>query len=281
MEKKRRKASSDKGRKKLILLLDAVLILGLIAAAVVLVVNLSNRKDGAAAVQGAAAGQTQQVAQQEGAAPTTAAGESAAAQTYAAALSVNGDGTLDAVDFAVLNQAGVPAVGWLYSPNTPLSYPVMQYLDNEYYMERNEQDKKDKNGAIYLDCRNAAELADAQIMIYGNPMEDGSMFGSLVEYRSQAYFAEHPCLYLYTGEKTYRIDVFAANTASPEMANYPTWFETDASRTIYINGLRESSFIQSDMTIAADATLIALVTCSDFDAGENARFVVHGVLTEA
>ncbi len=286
MEQKKKQSPQKKGNKRLILLLDAILVLCLIAAAVVLVVNLSGSKGngestppvsdvGTAPADQQASGQPS-----EGVGSAAAPAGSAAQQAYGAALAFDSAGMLTAVDFAALNEAGVAAMGWLYAPNTPISYPVMQYVDNEYYMERNEQDKKDKNGAIYLDCRNAKELVDAQVMIYGNPMADGSMFGSLAEYRNQSYFAEHPTLYLYTGDTAYRIDVFAVNTASPAMSNYPTWFETDSSRATYINGLRDASLIQSDMTIAADATLIALVTTSDFDEGEDSRIVVHGVLSK-
>lgn len=278
MEQKNRKKSRRIGRqKKLILILDGVLVVGLIAAVVWLSRSLSDRSNAPASAQ-ANPGLAQPAPGADGA-NTAAPSAGTTAQPYLDKLTVSSDGHPQSVDFSALTAEGVPAVAWLYSAGTPISYPVMQTLDNEYYMERNERGKRDKNGAIFLDCRNAAEFVDAQIMLYGNPMESGSMFGSLVEYRNQSYFAEHPTLYLYAG-KNYRIDIFAAHTASPAMSNYPTWFENDSTRAMFINSIREKSLIESDMTIASDAKLVALVTCSDFDAGEDSRFVVHGVLAE-
>lgn len=281
MEQTKRKNSRQiNGQKKLILVLDAALLVALLAAVVVLVVTLAKRgKAGEPAAANASAGiqasAPDQSAQSQAAAPAESAG-----QPYAAAISTAPDGHPESVDFSALTAEGVPAVAWLYSSGTPISYPVVQTLDNEYYMERNEQGKRSKSGAIFLDCRNAPEMVDAQIMIYGNPMGDGSMFGSLFEYRNQDYFAAHPTLYLYTADKSYRIDVFSAHAASPAMSNYPTWFENDSTRAMFVKDIREKSMIQSDMTVASDARLVSLVTCSDFEAGEDARFVVHGVLAE-
>ncbi len=280
MEQKKRKKSRRIGRqKKLILILDGMLLIGLVAALVWLSVSLSGRGGaGAPASAQANSGLTQPApgTEDDHAAPPAKSAE----QPHLDKLTVSSDGHPQSVDFSALTREGVPAVAWLYSAGTPISYPVVQTLDNEYYMERNELGKRDKNGAIFLDCRNTAEFVDAQIMLYGNPIERGSMFGSLMEYRNQSYFAEHPTLYLYTAQKNYRIDIFAAHTASPAMSNYPTWFENDSTRAMFINGVREKSLIESDMTIASDAKLVALVTCSDFDAGEDSRFVVHGVLAE-
>lgn len=184
------------------------------------------------------------------------------------------------IDFATLTAKGKPIVGWLYGAGTTIDGPVVQGEDNEFYMAHNADGKKNKNGALYLDCRNSTAFADGQIMIYGNPMQDGAMFGALGSYRDPDYYAQHPFLILYTPEKSYRIDVFAAHTASPAMGNYPIWFESDTARDAYLNEVRTKSLIQSDMVIAQNATLISLVTSSDFDAGDDARFVVHGVLTE-
>lgn len=284
MEKTKKRARIS-GKKKLILLFDGVLLLGLIAAAIVLAVTLNKRgKGNAASVEAAPATEMHPDAAElasdaQQALPVIPTGQ-AAPSAYASALTLDADKTPQAVDFAALSAQGVDAVAWLHSPDTAINYPVMQTLDNEYYMSRNELGKRDKAGAIFLDCRNSTTLSEAQIMLYGNPMEDGSMFGTLAAYSDAAYFAAHPSLYLITPEKTYRLDVFAAHKASPAMSNYPTWFETDAARATYLNELRASSLIASDMTIASNATLVSLVTASDFNAGDDARFVVHAVLTQ-
>lgn len=183
------------------------------------------------------------------------------------------------VDFTAYASAKDPVVAYLYCDGTAIDYPVVHGLDNETYMTRNLLGKKDPNGAIYLDCRNSGTLEDAQLILYGNPMADGSMFGSLVSYQDQTYLSQHPTLLLVAPAGSYRIDVFAAHTASPEMSNYPIWFETSESRSTYLDNVKSRSVVTSDLAIPENAQLVCLVTSSDFSAGENARFVVHGILT--
>ena len=279
MENRKRKHKRISAKKKLLLALDGVLVVGVIVAAIVLATTLSGR-DGAQNAQAAKPAQSN-----AGDAATSvgnaAVDASVSAGKTAQTAAVEG-GSADAmrVDFTMLADEGVPAVAYLCSEDTAINYPVVQHIDNEYYMARNVNGKKDDNGAIYLDCRNSNAFLDEQIVIFGNPMADGSMFGSLISYRDEAYLASHPSLYLYTPSGNYRIDVFAAHTASPAMSNYPIWFTDAAARTDYIEAAIAQSSIKPAVTIAPDAKLVCLVTSSDFDAGANARFVVHGVLTQ-
>lgn len=279
MENSKKKQKRISAKKKLLLALDGMLVVGMIVAAIVLARTLSSR-DGAQNTSAAKPAQSE-AASAAANVENVAAGASANGVETAQTAAVEGS-KADAmrIDFAMLAGEGVPAVAYLSSEDTAINYPVVQHLDNEYYMARNASGKKDENGAIYLDCRNSNAFLDEQIVIYGNPMADGSMFGSLISYRDEAYLAEHPSLYMYTADGNYRIDVFAAHTASPAMPNYPIWFTDAAARTDYIEAAIAQSSIKPAITIAPDAKLICLVTSSDFDAGANARFVVHGVLTQ-
>lgn len=279
MEQKKKKPQMA-ASKKWILLVDGVLVVGLVVAVVLLFTKLGGRKTSAVDASNKPAVQQQSQQQTSDDVAQSEALPAPAESPYAAALYLTADGVPERVDFDALRAQGVDAAAWLYCPDSPISYPVMHALDNEYYMDRNELGKRDKSGAVSLDCRNSATLDEAQIMLYGNAMEDGSMFGSLASYRDAAYFAAHPFLYLCTPEKIYRIEVFAANTASPAMANYPTWFETDAARATYLKSVADKSFLASNLAIASDAKLVSVVTNSDFEAGEDARFVVHGILSE-
>lgn len=285
MENKRKRRRKLDARKKLILILDGVLIVGLIVAAIVLATTLSGRGEKAPAqAADSAPADAQDTVATVGSTPdaSSAGGSAKAGAAKAQTAAVEGS-SADAmqIDFTKLaEEDGIPAVAYLCSEGTAVNYPVVQYIDNEYYMERNAKGKKDESGAIYLDCRNSIEFLDEQIVIFGNPMADGSMFGSLVSYRDNDYLAAHPSLYLYTPYGNFRIDVFASHTASPAMANYPIWFADAAARTDYIEAAKAQSAIKPEVAIAPDAKLICLVTSSDFDSGANTRFVVHGVLTQ-
>ena len=273
MEKRRRKKPVIDNTKKLLLAIDGILLLALVAAVVILCVTLGKGGGiGQTLSQGAAASAPQSEPQLDGGDGAMAP----AAVSAAPAMAAGGAG----VDFTQLKNDSVPVVAYLKGDGTAIDYPVVQNIDNEYYMTRDIYGKKSESGAIYLDSRNTTELVDDQIVIYGNPMQDGTMFGSLVSYSDAAYYEAHPSLTLYTETEKYRIDVFAAHTASPAMSNYPILFLSADERKSYIESARGQSFFQTNLEIGGDDRLVCLVTCADFDAAANACFVVHGVLVK-
>lgn len=272
MEKRKKKKHVIDRKKKLVLVIDGILLVALIAAAVVLAVTLSGRDGGEKQASGNAP-----AISGEPAAQATSAQDAPAPEAPVQSAAVAGTGE---IDFAQLKSESAAVVAYIRGAGTAIDYPVVQNIDNEYYMSRDIYGKKSKSGAIYLDSRNTTELVDDQMIIYGNPMEDGSMFGSLVSYRDMAYYEAHPSLTLSTESKQYRIDVYAAHTASPAMANYPILFLTPEERASYIAAARGQSFFQTNVEIGDEDRLVCLVTCADFNAGDNACFVVHGVLTE-
>lgn len=181
--------------------------------------------------------------------------------------------------FGALAEKGVNPVAWLSADGTALDYPVVQNVDDEYYMTRNVYGEKDVQGAISLDSRNSSELLDGQIILYGNAMSDGTMFGSLVDYRDQAYYDGHPTMKLETPTQSYTVHIYSAHLTSPEMANYPTWFDNDTERRSFINANIGKSYIAAESDVPDDVTLITLVTNSDYTAGADSRFAVRGYLT--
>lgn len=268
MEKHKKKKSN----KKLILILDGVLVLAVLAAAVVLIVTLSGGKKQTLkpdALNAAAASESTEGELTEG-------GTSAPA---GAPVVWNSDSEVPlSVDFAQLTAANPEVVGWLYGEGTGINYAVMQNVDNDYYMTRNADGQKSDGGALCLDSRNSPEIADAHLVIYGNAMADGSMFGSLVNYRDQSFLDSNPTLYLLTKGKNFRMDVFAAYTASSAMSNYPIWFLDNAARTEYINQVKKNSLVSAKVDIPSGAMLLSLAT--NLSGDSDTRFVVCGVLTE-
>ena len=272
MEKLHKKKSRI--RKRLLLVLDGALVVGAITAIIVLIVTRVSGGSAAATPAASNAAESSESTQASGSAGNSAvSAESMAYFSWGSA----GEAPLS-IDFDMLASAGVSAAGWLYCEGTSINSPVVQYKDNEYYMTHNAFGKKDKAGAIYLDCRNSASLQDEQVFLYGNPMADGSMFGGLVQYRDQGFFDAHPSMYFLAPSGNYRIDVYAVHTASPEMSNNPIWFENASARSAYIRNQQANSLI-TPSTEVGEGTLISLVTCSDYDAGDDARLVINGVLT--
>ena len=68
-------------------------------------------------------------------------------------------------------------VGWLIVDGTKINYPVLQYEDNEYYLNHDFNNQNNSAGWIFMDYQN--QFSDQNIVIYGHHRRDGSMFGSI------------------------------------------------------------------------------------------------------
>ena len=62
---------------------------------------------------------------------------------------------------------------------TKIDYPVMSRQgDNNYYLDKNFNGEKDKNGLLILDYRCDVMQSGQNLIIYGHNMRSGVMFGT-------------------------------------------------------------------------------------------------------
>ncbi len=180
-----------------------------------------------------------------------------------------------AVDFERLLRRNGDVVGWLCCPDTVINYPVVQAKDNQTYLHTDLDGNDLRSGTLFADYRNGAVGEDANLLIYGHDMYNRSMFGSLSDYQSQAYYDAHPCLYYLTPAGDYRIDLFAGVTVDTGADIYCLDAgETDFST--YLNKLRAVSTFRSAVTLGPEERVVTLSTCSY--ESEDARYVVVGKL---
>lgn len=182
------------------------------------------------------------------------------------------------VDFDVLSEKYPDVVAWLYCPDTPINYPVVQAADNTYYLRRLPDGKKNTAGSLFIDYRNSADLSDWNSVIYGHNMANDTMFGSLTDYQSQAYFQAHPELFLLTPERDYVISVAAGFVTPADSEIYSAFSPDEADRARLVAQWMEASDFVSGNELSAEDHLITLSTCSyEYN---NARYVLVGVLDE-
>ncbi len=169
-------------------------------------------------------------------------------------------------------------VGWLYSPNTPINYPVMQGTDNAYYVDRMPNGKRNAAGSIFMDYRDNSNLSDFSHVLYGHNMKNDSMFGTILDYRKEGYYEEHPYLFYFTENKTYRLEVFAGvNTIATSSLYLEPSLE---KRNEFIANAFKNSTFKSNVSVTAEDTIFQISTCSGSSAGQNKRYMIFAKLTE-
>ena len=183
---------------------------------------------------------------------------------------VSGDIT---VDFASLKAQNSQVVGWIYCPDTVISYPVLRGTDNDYYLHHTMYGTENSSGSIFMDCVCEDDLSQDNTILYGHHMNNGSMFASIVNYKQTGYLEEHPVLYYYTPTQNYTLQVFACFVTGGDSDVYAFNFDTDAQFQDYIDRARSrSNFDVPDVTVTTEDKLMTLSTCSyEYD---DARYVV-------
>lgn len=182
------------------------------------------------------------------------------------------------IDFAALKEASPDLVGWLYCPDTVISYPLVQGRDNSYYLSHLADGSENRNGCLFMDCENRRSLSDENTLVYGHNMASGKMFACLVSYAGQEYYEAHPVVYLVTEEKDYRLELFAGYTASVDSDAYTLRFASREDFAAWLVCIKGKSDFSSAVQVGEGDQIVTLSTCAY--SFENARYVVHGKLTE-
>jgi len=179
------------------------------------------------------------------------------------------------IDFAALRAVNLDAAAWLYSPGTAIDYPVMKARDYDHYLRRLPDGTYNANGTLFIDYNNAPDFTDQLTVIYGHNMRSGRMFGRLTGYKEQAYFEEHPYMYLYTEQGNCRIDlIYGCVIGAGQWRERAFMYEANLGALLAYAA--HNTTFKSTVQFAPGDRIVAMSTCSyEFD---SARYVVLGVL---
>ncbi len=176
------------------------------------------------------------------------------------------------VDFAALQAQNPQVVGWIYSPDTVISYPVLRGTDNEYYLNHILDGTENASGSIFMDYLCNPQFGQENTLIYGHHMQNGSMFKTIADYKYEGYYAKHPVLYYLTPTKNYRLDVFAGFVTGGDSDVYAIAFSSPGEFQSFIDTMRSRSNFDTDVQVTTSDRIVTLSTCSyEFD---DARYVV-------
>lgn len=180
------------------------------------------------------------------------------------------------VDFESLLTVNKDVVGWLYSPDTPINYPVVQGSDNDYYLNHLYDGTYNSAGSLFVDYQNSAGFSDANVLVYGHHMKNRTMFNTLQEYKSQAYYEAHPIMWLLTPTQNYKVILFSAYTTGAVSETYTMFSAAGQPLYDYLEQCKAQSDFSMEIDLRSYNQFVVFSTCAyDFD---DARYVVHGAL---
>lgn len=185
---------------------------------------------------------------------------------------------LPEINFKALQEVNPDVIGWIYSPDTTINYPVVQGDDNAYYLKHLADGTENRNGCPFLDVQNRPDFTDDNSVIYGHHMQNGTMFAGISWYEDQSYYDEHPVMYLMTPSATYRIELFSGYITTMDSSAYMQNFGSVREHTDWLKEVSGRSDFRANLEISAYDRVITLSTCAY--RFENARYVLHGKLVK-
>ena len=169
------------------------------------------------------------------------------------------------VDWEYLKSINPDIVAWVYMPGTRINYPVVQGKDNDAYLWVDFNRSTSRCGSIFLDYTNNPSLTDANNVLYGHHMNDGSMFAVLsTTLTNNDEFNKCPAVYVLSPQLNYKCKPFSIVLTVGTDYLVQVAFKDAEERTEYVKDKMDRSVVTpaDGMPKPEDVTqMFTLSTC--------------------
>lgn len=151
-------------------------------------------------------------------------------------------------------------IGNIEIPGTKINDIVMQYSNNEFYLNHNIYNNYDPKGTIFLDYRNTIE--DKILLIYGHNSHIYDIpFKELEKYYDEHFFKNNKEIYLTIKNDIRKYEIFSI------YIEYQNWSYTKIKLNTdeylkHINKLKNKSWYESNINLTNEDNILILQTCS-------------------
>lgn len=170
-------------------------------------------------------------------------------------------------------------VAWLSIPGTVISYPVVRSDDSAYYLGHLFNGKKSKLGCLFSLKSSDYRQPSQNIAIYGHHLSHSdAMFSTLIEYKQEAYYAEHSVITMDSlyGRRNYRI--FAVlNMKVSDWDPAAASFGSGKAFLQFVNRAKRKALFNTGVEVKEDDHILTLITCDRSYGGASGRLIVMAV----
>ncbi|MEG0374796.1 MAG: class B sortase [Raoultibacter sp.] len=174
------------------------------------------------------------------------------------------------IDWDALRAINPDTVGWVYVPDTKVNYPITHTTNNDKYLTTDFLGEKSwlaSYGSIFLAAENTGDFSDANSIVYGHHMNDGSMFAQFADFRDEKTFNEHRTVYIFTPTMNYKLTTFSLVVVDASDPLAQPSFADEASLQAYVQDKMDRSVVApnpASMTAQDIKKMFTFVTCSDY-----------------
>lgn len=142
------------------------------------------------------------------------------------------------------------------------SYPVVQTMDNDYYLNHNYYKEYDAYGAIYADYRVDLD-SSKKVLIFGHSSsKTNTPFNGLEDYYDEDYYKAHKYITLETKTNVIRYEIFSVYVETSDFTYMNMNFGSAREWYLHILGLQKKSLYQTNVELNDSDNILILQTCS-------------------
>ena len=172
-----------------------------------------------------------------------------------------------------LRKINPEVAAWITIPGADISYPVVQGIDDEYYLKHTFEGQAVTAASIFMDANNHADFSDQNTFIYGHNMKNGSMFGKLKQMYESEKYKDSKYLWICTPNGKYRYEIFSMQYAKVGSDVYTLFSAHDEQFEAYVKKMAKQSKVDMKaLGLGKDDYVVTLSTCTS---DESVRFVVQ------
>lgn len=196
---------------------------------------------------------------------------------------IENDKYLDAMErtnLRLLRDVNEDVLGWIKIPGTQLSYPIVQSDNNDYYLRHTWDNQESIVGSVFIEYLNESDFSDFNTIVYAHHMMDGTMFGSLRNYKDLEHWKKHPYVYTFDDRGSHRYEIFSVYEADIASNTYRVGFEGESDKQEFLDECMGQSVIQTNVFPTVNDRILTLSTCTN-TGGYSTRWVVQARLKGA
>ena len=166
-------------------------------------------------------------------------------------------------------------VGWLTINNTKIDYPVVQTINNDYYLDHAYDKTKNNIGWIFVDYRNNLDNLNQNTIIYGHSMvKDGLMFTNLEKMLNSNWYNNQENLKISFNIKGQEIkwQIFSIYTIEKTTDYLTTNFDNDENFMDFLSIIKNRSIQNFNVELNCSDKILTLSTCYKDNSN---RIVIH------
>jgi len=168
------------------------------------------------------------------------------------------------VNFNELLDKNPDTVGWIKVEGTKVNYPVVQALDNDYYLNHAFNRGRNTGGWIFADYRVDFKDFGKNTIIYGHNMNNKTMFGSVPDMLKNSYLnnSDNNFIKISTPASNSVWKVFSIYTIEPEVYYLKTNFKSEPYEN-FLNIIKGRSIYNFGVDVTTDDKILTLSTCDN------------------